>query len=143
MRNQIRFKSIEAILVTLWQLRKWFYMLWKLWKLASWKTNQNLRSLQRKYLWQSFTILKPFFAIHNNFTYNSKLMMLWTFILKLCLKSWSLLFSSWIAWAELWCAYWPQWHQKISTELPLAQSSKGALHRLNHTTPPSPSPRQV
>ena len=30
------------------------------------------RNLQRKFLWWSFVIVKPFIAVHSNFTYDSE-----------------------------------------------------------------------
>ena len=60
--KDIEVLSSQAIFVTLCQLWKWSYMLRKLWKPTSRKTYQNLRSLQRKYLWRSFVIVKPFFC---------------------------------------------------------------------------------
>ena len=73
--------SVEAILVTLCQLWKWFSMLRELWKPASRKTYQNLRNLQGKHMWRSFVIVKPFFLqFCSNFTHDSEfydLMSLW------------------------------------------------------------------
>ena len=44
----------------------------KLLKLPSRKSDQNLRNLQGKYLRRSYVIVKPFFAINSNFTYDSE-----------------------------------------------------------------------
>ena len=103
--KDIKVISNEAILVSFCQLWKWFCMLRKLWKPASRKTYQYLRNLQGKHLWWSFVTVKP---VSLRFTVILlmilKLIILWNFILKLFLRSWSLLFSSWIAWAELWSA---------------------------------------
>ena len=97
--------SIEAILVIFCQLWKWFCMLRKLWKPASRRTYQNLRNLEGKYLWRSFVIVKPFFLRFAVILLMIlKLIILWNFILKLYLRSWSLPFSSWIVLAELWSA---------------------------------------
>ena len=68
----MKVKSTEALLVTLCQLWKWFCMVRKLWKPPSRKTYENLRNWLGKYLWRSFVIVKPFFAVHGNFTYYSE-----------------------------------------------------------------------
>ena len=68
----IKVISIEALLVTLCQLWKWFCTVRKVWQPPSGKTYQNHRNLQGMYLWQSFVIVKPFFADHFNFTYDSE-----------------------------------------------------------------------
>ena len=47
-------------------------MMSKLLKLLSRKSDQNLRNLQGKYLRRSYVIVKPFFAINSNFTYDSE-----------------------------------------------------------------------
>ena len=44
----------------------------KLLKPPSRKSDQNLRNLQGKYLRRSYVIVKPFFAINSNFTYDSE-----------------------------------------------------------------------
>ena len=47
-------------------------MMRKLLKPPSRKSDQNLRNLQGKYLRRSYVIVKPFFAINSNFTYDSE-----------------------------------------------------------------------
>ena len=58
--KDMKLTSIQAVLVTLCQLWKWFCMLRKLWKSPSRKSYQNLRNLQGKYMWWSFENLKIF-----------------------------------------------------------------------------------
>ena len=70
--RDIKLISVEAILVTLSLLRKWFCMVRKPWKPPSRKSYQNFRNLQRKYLWWSFVIAKSFFAVQSNLTYDSE-----------------------------------------------------------------------
>ena len=61
--KDIKVISIEAIWTTLCQLQKWFCMVRKPWNTLPKKTYQNLRNLRRTYLWGSFVIVKPFFAV--------------------------------------------------------------------------------
>ena len=61
--------SVKAILVTYVDLKNVF---------TCWenhnpeKSNQNLKNLQGNYLEWSFIIVKPFFVVHSNFTYDSE-----------------------------------------------------------------------
>ena len=72
-----------------------------------------------------------FFAVHSNFAYDSeaydpmKLYFEALHEITIELKSYS------------------QYVKKTSTEPSVAQSSKGPSHTINHTTPPTPSPKQV
>ena len=65
--KDIKVISIEALLVTLYRLWKWFFTVRKDWKPPSRKTYHNLRNLQIKYLWRSFVIFKPFFCSSRSF----------------------------------------------------------------------------
>ena len=52
-------------------------------KITIQKTYQNLRNLKGKYLWRSFVVVKKFFAVHSNFSYDSK-----TYdLIKLCFET--------------------------------------------------------
>ena len=51
--KDIKVISVEAVLVTLYQLWKWYCMVKKLWKPPS---RKNFRNLQGKYLWRRFVI---------------------------------------------------------------------------------------
>ena len=89
-KRDIKMITIEAILVNLCQLWKWFCLLRKLWKPPF---RKNLRNVQGKYLCRTFVTVKPFFffALLSNCAYESEAVDLTKFILKLYLRSWSLL----------------------------------------------------
>ena len=59
--------SIEALLITLCING---FARWE--ESTFWKTYQNLRNLQEKYLRRSFCLVKPFLAVQLNFTYDSE-----------------------------------------------------------------------